>query len=58
VVQVFDREGRLLLALGEEGSGTGEFSLPTGIAIDDAGRIWVSDSGNRRLQVFEMVKNE
>ncbi|MBU2502300.1 hypothetical protein KJ682_13290 [bacterium] len=30
----------------------GEFSLPLAVAVDGAGRIFVADSGNDRIQVF------
>jgi sugar lactone lactonase YvrE len=55
VVQIFDESGKLLLAFAESGAGAGQLWLPTGIAI--AGdRIYVADSANRRLQVFEYVR--
>lgn len=55
VVQIFDARGALLLSFGESGSGDGQFWLPTGIAIvNDI--IYVSDSANRRIQLFEYVK--
>ena len=43
---------------GEEGSGPGEFWLPSGIFIDTQDRIWVCDSYNRRLQVFQYLKTD
>jgi hypothetical protein len=52
-VQIFDPQGRLLLTFGEEGHGPGQFWLPTGIHIDDDDRIWIADSYNRRVQVFD-----
>ena len=57
VVQIFDRDGRFLLHFGEPGHGDGEFWLATGIAIADD-RIYVVDSSNRRVQVFEYLKEE
>jgi DNA-binding beta-propeller fold protein YncE len=57
VVQIFDDEGRLLLAFGESGSGSGQFWLPSGIAIvNDV--VYVADSANRRLQVFEYLRDQ
>ena len=53
-IQIFDRDSRLLLTFGEEGSGPGQFWLPAGIFID-RNRIWVTDSFNRRIQVFEYI---
>jgi DNA-binding beta-propeller fold protein YncE len=54
-VQIFDDAGALLLTFGESGSGDGQFWLPTGIAIvNDV--VYVSDSANRRIELFEYVK--
>jgi DNA-binding beta-propeller fold protein YncE len=55
VVQIFDREGRFLLSFAGPGHGDGELWLATGIAIADD-RIYVSDSSNHRVQVFEYLK--
>jgi DNA-binding beta-propeller fold protein YncE len=55
VVQIFDDNGRFLLGFGEPGSGAGQFWLATGIAIA-SDRIYVSDSSNRRVQVFEYLR--
>jgi DNA-binding beta-propeller fold protein YncE len=55
VVQIFDSDGRFLLAFGEPGQGAGELWLATGIAIHDD-RIYVADSSNQRVQVFEYLK--
>jgi DNA-binding beta-propeller fold protein YncE len=55
VVQIFDADGRFLLAFGQPGREEGEFWLATGIAI--AGdRIYVADSSNGRVQVFDYLK--
>jgi len=57
VVQIFDQDGRFLLGFGEPGHSAGEFWLATGIAIAND-RIYVADSSNRRVQVFEYLKEE
>ncbi|MBX3396816.1 MAG: 6-bladed beta-propeller [Phycisphaerae bacterium] len=57
-VQIFEPDGRLLLAFGEEGDGPGQFSLPSGISIDSQDRIWVADTYNRRIQVFQYLREE
>lgn len=36
-------------AYGAEGSGRGQFHLPTDVALDAQGRIYVADMGNRRV---------
>lgn len=38
---------------GEPGNDNGHFSFPEGVATDEKGRIYVSDAGNNRVQVFE-----
>jgi sugar lactone lactonase YvrE len=40
--------------LGGRGSRPGEFIQPSGLATDGESRLYVSDSGNRRLQTFEL----
>jgi DNA-binding beta-propeller fold protein YncE len=54
-VQIFDSEGTLMLDFGSEGRGPGEFWLPAGIFIDTHNRIWIADSYNRRVQVFDYL---
>lgn len=45
--------GPLVVQWGKEGSGRGEFREPRGLAVDSRGRVYVADSGNRRVQVFD-----
>lgn len=52
LVQVFDREGRLLYNFGN-GTGFGHFTLPAGLFIDRNDRLYLADSYNRRVQVFQ-----
>jgi len=54
-VQVFDAEGRLLLAFGEQGKGPGELWLPLGICVDPHDRVIVADRYNSRLQVYQVL---
>ena len=35
-----------------EGSGSGQFSHPLGVAVDSVGDLWVDDSGNSRIKEF------
>lgn len=53
-VQVYDSEGGLLFIFGGTGSGSGEFFLPTGIALDGENHIYVADGYNRRVQMFRL----
>ncbi|MCH7995282.1 MAG: hypothetical protein IIB57_12680 [Planctomycetes bacterium] len=49
-VVVFDRVGKILAMFGQEGNGDGEFQLPTDVAIDADGYIYVSEyHGNDRI---------
>jgi DNA-binding beta-propeller fold protein YncE len=45
---------------GSFGSGVnanGRFTSPSGIAVDEAGRVFVSDSGGGRVEVFDNAEN-
>lgn len=45
--------GPLAYKWGKQGSQPGEFEQPRGIAIDSKGQVYVADSGNARVQVFD-----
>ncbi len=49
----FAKDGRYLFSWGRRGSGPGEFHEPHGIALDAAGRVYVADRRNARVQVFD-----
>lgn len=51
-VQVFDRDGNLLYTFGN-GTGFGQFHLPAGLFIDRADHVFVVDSYNHRVQMFQ-----
>ena len=40
---------------GTDGEGDGQFNSPLGLAIDRDGNVYVADSGNGRIQMFERV---
>lgn len=42
-VMVFDRNGRFLTTFGREGVGDGEFQLPTSVAFDQRGFVYVAE---------------
>jgi DNA-binding beta-propeller fold protein YncE len=52
-VRVYSQGGRLVGVFGRPGSKTGEFSRPLGLWADARDRIYVADSNNRRIQVFQ-----
>ena len=41
---------------GDKGNGSGQFERPSGIACDGAGKVYVADSWNNRVQVFAADK--
>ena len=53
-VQIFDQKGQYLMAFGSKGNNAGEFWLPSGLFIS-GDKIYVADSYNRRVQVFQYV---
>ena len=51
---VFNNAGECLYDIGSEGTGDGQFSGPTGLAIDKFNRLIVCDADNDRLQLFRL----
>jgi len=45
-------EAGFLLEWGEKGPGSGEFNQPIGIAVDNEEYVYISDTGNNRIQKF------
>ena len=53
----FSKDGTFIRAWGRKGAGPGEFDLPHTIAIDSAGRLFVGDRTNARIQIFDQNGN-
>jgi DNA-binding beta-propeller fold protein YncE len=53
MVFVLDLNGELLLEIGTAGKDPGEFIAPNGITADSEGNIYVVDTGNQRVQIFD-----
>jgi streptogramin lyase len=49
----FDRTGKYVTSWGKHGKGPGEFDSPHGIPLDSAGRVFVADRSNNRIQIFD-----
>lgn len=49
----FDPRGKFLLQWGTKGSGPGQFATPHSLAMDSAGRLFVADRENNRVQIFD-----
>ncbi|NIN67866.1 MAG: PQQ-binding-like beta-propeller repeat protein [Anaerolineae bacterium] len=45
------------MTIGRQGSGDGEFINPQGLALDGEGNLYVADTGNSRVQVFDAEGN-
>ncbi|MCM3663575.1 6-bladed beta-propeller [Mesobacillus subterraneus] len=52
-VYVFDLNGKLLLTIGKPGQAEGDFRAPNSVTADDEGNIYVVDTGNQRIQIFD-----
>jgi hypothetical protein len=46
----FSKDGK---SWGHHGSGQGEFDVTHGLAMDSAGRLFVADRANNRIQIFD-----
>lgn len=48
-----DKDGKFVMAWGTEGKGPGQFGgIVHGIAVDAKRRVYVTDAGNHRIQIF------
>lgn len=52
-VVVVDSEGKLVRKIGSPGSEEGKLKYPQSMVIDAQHRIWVADTGNNRIQIFD-----
>jgi sugar lactone lactonase YvrE len=50
----FSKDGTFIKEWGKLGTGPGEFRNAHALAIDSAGRLFVCDRGNARLQIFSL----
>lgn len=53
----FAADGKFMNQWGTKGTGLGQFDLPHGIVLDAAGRVFVVDRQNARVQVFDSKGN-
>ncbi|HEX6879144.1 MAG TPA: hypothetical protein VF135_02170 [Terriglobales bacterium] len=55
-VRVYRQDGRLLAILGHPGADNYGFSAPSGLWVDSAARVYVADTNNRRVQVYQQYE--
>lgn len=51
-VHVYDWDGVYLRDIGGPGQGPGEYERPSGVLVGDDGRVYVSDGGGDRINVY------
>ena len=47
------KDGTFIAAWGKHGAAPGEFDVPHSLAMDSAGRLYVGDRANNRVQIFD-----
>lgn len=53
-IRVYEaNDGKFLFDIGERGSEDGQFNFPTNVSVR-SGKVYVSDTGNFRVQVFDL----
>ena len=53
-IRIYSRDGSLLSSFGQTGVEIGEFDSPAGLWIDATNRLYVADTKNGRVQVFQL----
>jgi DNA-binding beta-propeller fold protein YncE len=54
MISVYKQDGTPMGTFGQSGSRIGEFFAPRGLWVDASNRIYVADTANARVQVFEV----
>ena len=53
----FNSDGKIVKTVGGEGSRTGQFDWPLGIALSKDNKLFICDKNNHRIQVFDTNLN-
>jgi DNA-binding beta-propeller fold protein YncE len=58
-VQIFNHEGQLLMSIGrpELADGPGQFALLAGLATDETGRLYVTDTYHGKIEVYRRANS-
>jgi DNA-binding beta-propeller fold protein YncE len=51
-IKVFNEAGDYRFSFGGKGTTQGRLDTPVGVTVDSTGRVYVADTGNRRVQIF------
>jgi sugar lactone lactonase YvrE len=57
-VRVYNEDGGLLASFGQSGSRAGEFSAPRGLWVNASDRLYVADTENVRVQLFQLTAGD
>ena len=52
-IMKFSKDGKFIKEWGKKGSAAGDLDTPHSLAMDSAGRLFVADRGNGRIQIFD-----
>ena len=52
-IVMLSNDGKFIMTWGKHGSAVGEFDVPHSLAVDSAGRLYVADRSNSRIQIFD-----
>lgn len=53
-VRILDQNGSELMSFGKKGTAAGEFYFPYSVYVTEENEIYVADSNNNRIQVFDL----
>lgn len=54
-VSVYDKANKYLVSFSKQGRGNEDFMYPSGIALDNEDKLFITDRNNARVQVFDTV---
>jgi RHS repeat-associated protein len=56
-VEEFTAAGTLIAMFGSKGTGNGQLELPSGVAVNPTGGVYVTDGNNNRVEEWELVSS-
>lgn len=56
LIHLYRKDGSFFASFGSEGDGQGEFSDPYSLMVTEEGKIYIADSGNKRIQIFRIAE--